>query len=147
MTCVTCTIWVGHIVASLANLDKTTISDNPPVNLYPDEMRPLIGPVGLMAVQTGKDIVRWIGFVRVIRGPEGAFRGHTPYETGITSISMGCTVYIRLVGFTPRRTPLYGLHIFICVKVILCILVAIHAEGHVVGQIATVGSGITCRLI
>jgi hypothetical protein len=68
--------------------------------------------MGLMAVQTGKDIVRWIGLVRIIGGPEGTFSGYTPYGEAITSISRGCTVHIRLGSCTPWRTPLYGLHIF-----------------------------------
>jgi hypothetical protein len=96
----------------LANLDITTISDKLTVNLYPDEIRPSIGPVGLMAVQTGKDIVGLTRFVRVIWGPEGAFCGHAPYGTGSTGIRRGCTVYIRIGGCTPWRPPLYGLHIF-----------------------------------
>ena len=44
-------------MASFANLDIRTISHKLAVYLHPDEMGPLIGPVGLMAVQTGKDIV------------------------------------------------------------------------------------------
>jgi len=73
MTSVTCAIGVVHGVASFADFDFTTIGDKLTVYLHPDEMGPLIGPVGLMAVETGKDVVGFIGFVRVIGRPERAF--------------------------------------------------------------------------
>jgi hypothetical protein len=73
MTSVAGTIWVLQIVTSFADFDFTIVGNKLAVYLHPDEMAPLIGPVGFMAVQTGKDIVGLIGFVRVIGGPKGAF--------------------------------------------------------------------------
>jgi hypothetical protein len=35
--------------------------------------------------------------------------------------------------------PDYSLHVFACVSVVLFILVAIHAEGHVIREIGAVG--------
>jgi len=99
-------------------------------------MKPLICPVGLMAVQAGKDIIRIRGIN--IGGLEGAFFIPDLYVPCIYSISMGCTVYVRVV--TVAVIPHYGLHRCISsIRVNLFILVAIHAECHVIGQIGAVG--------
>jgi hypothetical protein len=91
----------------------------------------------LMAVQTGKDIVG--GWEIHIRGLEGAFCRHTSgiQVPGINSIGKGCTVYVRV--WAMAVIPYYSLHVFACVRVVLFILVAIHAEGHVIREIGAVG--------
>jgi hypothetical protein len=73
MTSVAGTVRVVHVVTPFADFDLTPISDELTINLHPDEMGPLIGPMRLMAVQTGKNVVGLIGFVSVIRRPERSF--------------------------------------------------------------------------
>ena len=70
---------VGELVAFFANLPPIRILITRPrihidklaVNHPPNEMQPLFGPMGLMAVQTGKYVIRVWGID--IRGREASF--------------------------------------------------------------------------
>jgi hypothetical protein len=94
------------------------IRDYLTVNHSPDEMPPYSGPMGLMAVQTGKDIVRVLGIG--IRELEGPFmdRGRVTIIGEVSSVSLIVIIY--------------GYYIFVPFIVVLRILVAIQAEAYII---------------
>jgi hypothetical protein len=138
---------VAPVMTFFANLGKIAVlitwrgitSDCPAVNHSPDKMQPRMGRMGLVAVQTGKDKVRLIGFVRVIRGLESSFPC-----TSVTRIGGSCAMSIRF--WAVAVIPHYGIHNCTSLRVILRILMAIHAKGHIIGEVGTIRSAIICRL-
>ena len=94
---------VGELVAFFANLPPIRILITRPrihidklaVNHPPNEMQPLFGPMGLMAVQTGKYVIRVWGID--IRGREASFS-----KTHIGTI-------VRRVRPVSLRRPVYWL--------------------------------------